>query len=157
MATGNPKALPYQRSHFVTQLPMDYRYSSLHHWITERANGIYRVGLTKFATRSLGEMVDHGFEVKAGTLVAIGQIIGWVEGFKTISDTYSMVQGEFLGGNPALQEAISRLNQDPYGVGWLYEVKGEPDPQSLEVHAYRDLLDKTIDRLRQQRQTEEGE
>jgi glycine cleavage system H protein len=105
------------------------------------------VGLTKFATRMLGEMVDHGFEVEAGAAVQCGQIIGWVEGFKAISDLFCVVEGEFLGSNSALKERISLISKDPYQKGWLYEVKGQPDVKCLDVHAYRDLLDKTIDRI----------
>ena len=113
------------------------------------------MGLTKFATRMLGEMVDHGFEAQPGGVVTQGQIVGWVEGFKAISDLYCVVEGEFLGGNPALKENISLLSEKPYDTGWLYEAKGQPDARCLEVHAYRDLLDMAIERiLAQQKGTE---
>ncbi|HXG47093.1 MAG TPA: glycine cleavage system protein H, partial [Methylomirabilota bacterium] len=113
-------------------------------------------GLTKFATRMLGEMVDHGFETPAGAAVAPGQIIGWVEGFKAISDVYCVARGEFVGGNPALRERIALLSDDPYREGWLYEVTGEPDGRCLDVQAYRDLLDKTIDRILEKQKAEES-
>jgi glycine cleavage system H protein len=103
----------------------------------------------------LGEMVDHGFEVEAGTAVQCGQIIGWVEGFKAISDLFCVVEGEFLGSNAALKERISLISKDPYQKGWLYEVKGQPDAKCLDVHAYRDLLDKTIDRILAQQKGDE--
>jgi glycine cleavage system H protein len=103
----------------------------------------------------LGEMVDHGFEVEAGAPVQAGQIIGWVEGFKAISDLYCIATGCFAGGNPTLKEKISLIGTDPYRAGWLYEVTGQPDGKCVEVHAYRDILDKTIDRLLAQRKGEE--
>ena len=143
--------LAYERSHFITRLPLNFLYSPSHAWITPREAGHWRVGLTKFATRMLGEMVDHGFELEAGAGVELGQIVGWVEGFKAISDLFCVARGTFAGSNPLLKERISLITQDPYGAGWLYEVAGEPDPQCLGVHAYRDLLDKTIDRLLAQR------
>ena len=151
-----PKTLHYKRSHFVTQLPVDYLYSPSHAWAAAADGERWRVGLTKFATRMLGEMVDHGFEVEAGTAVQCGQIIGWVEGFKAISDLFCVVEGEFLGSNAALKERISLISKDPYQKGWLYEVKGQADAKCLDVHAYRDLLDKTIDRILAQQKGDEA-
>ena len=149
------KTLPYKRSHFATQLPMDYRYSPSHAWVSVSGEGVCRVGLTKFATRMLGELVDHGFEIEAGAAVQCGQIIGWVEGFKAISDLFCIAEGEFAGSNPALKEKIRLITRDPFGAGWLYEVRGQPDAKCIDVHGYRDLLDKTIDRLLAQRKGEE--
>ena len=53
-------------------------------------------------------------------------------------------RGSFLEGN------ITLVNQDPYGLGWLYAVKGEPDPACFDAHAYSRLLDDTIDKLLKQ-------
>ena len=57
------------------------------------------VGFTKFSVRMLGEMVESDYEVKVGEKVEIGEVIGWIEGFKATSDIYA-VEGEFKGGNP---------------------------------------------------------
>jgi len=100
-------------------------------------------------------MVDHGFEFAAGQPVQVGQIIGWVEGFKAISDLFCIAEGEFVGGNPALKEKINLLDKHPYDAGWLYLVKGRPDPKCMDVHAYRALLDKAIDRILAQQKGEE--
>jgi glycine cleavage system H protein len=155
MDNAPPKTLHYKRSHFATQLPVDYRYSPSHAWLAPVGGGRWRVGLTKFASRMLGEMVDHGFEIEGGTAVHCGQIIGWVEGFKAISDLFCVAAGQFAGSNPALKEQISLITRDPYGAGWLYEVEGTPDAKCLDVHTYRDLLDKTIDRILAQQKGEE--
>ncbi len=95
----------------------------------------------------LGEMVDHGFEIEPGAAVRPGQIVGWIEGFKAISDLYCIATGRFLGGNPGLRQKIGLVDKDPYGEGWLYEVEGNPDAHCMGVEAYRDLLDETIDRI----------
>jgi len=113
MSTGQPKALHYKRSHFATQLPLDYLYTSSHAWIAPDGPNSWRVGITKFASRMLGEMVDHGFEKEAGANVALGEIVGWVEGFKAISDLFCVVSGEFSGGNPALRDNIKLVSKDP--------------------------------------------
>ncbi len=74
----------YKRATFVTHLPAAYLYSPSHFWIAKVSDGEWRVGFTKFATRMLGEIVDHQFEKRAGDPIASGEIIGSVEGFKAI-------------------------------------------------------------------------
>jgi len=147
MDRKRPRTLQYKRSHFVTQLPVDYLYSPSHCWIVDQAEGLWRVGLTKFATRMLGEMVDHGFEIETDAPVESGQIIGWVEGFKAISDIFCIAQGNFSGPNPVLKEKITVISKDPYGAGWLYVVKGKPDAKCVDVRDYQAILDKTIDKI----------
>ena len=142
------KTLYYKRCRFVTQLPTDCLYSPDHFWLRQDPQGKWRVGLTKFATRLLGEMVEHGFSVELNDPVTAGQIIGWVEGFKAISDLLCVAAGKFAGSNPALKEDITLLNRDPFGAGWVYSVEGKPGAQCLPVQAYVAILDQTIDRLR---------
>ena len=141
------KTLHYKRATFATQLPVDYLYSPSHGWACAVGENRWRVGLTKFATRMLGEMVDHGFDVEPGAGVTGGQVIGWVEGFKAISDLYCIVAGKFSVRNPALSTDIKLIGKAPYTEGWLYEVTGRPDERCMTVEAYRDLLDRTIDRI----------
>jgi glycine cleavage system H protein len=157
MDPGPPNTVPYQRANFATQLPTDYAYSPAHGWAARQAEGQWRVGLTRFATRMLGEIVDHGFQAKVGAPVQVGEIIGWIEGFKAISDLYCLVEGRFLGGNPALQQKPELVNQDPYGAGWLYQVEGVLDARCVDVAGYAAILDATIDRLRQKQQAERPE
>ena len=147
MNSRPPSTLLYQRSHFVTALPMDCLYTPSHAWLAQVEADCWRVGLTKFATWMLGETVDYDFELEPGAVVRLGDILGWVEGFKAISDLFCVVEGKFQGANPALREKITLITRDPYGAGWLYEVTGMPDSKCLDVHAYRAWLDKTIDRL----------
>lgn len=145
MNTGKPATLFYKRSHFVTHLPLDCLYSRSHFWLARQADDTWRVGLTRFATRMLGDMVDHGFDTPVDAPVAVGQIIGWVEGFKAISDVYCVGAGTFLGTNPALKENIALIDKHPYAEGWLYALRGLPDERCLDVHGYRDHLDRAID------------
>jgi glycine cleavage system H protein len=154
--SDQPKTLFYKRSQFVTHLPVDYLYSPSHAWIAREANSEnWRVGLTKFATRMLGEMVDHGFEVEQGAAVEPGQIIGWVEGFKAISDLYCIASGTFSGSNEALREKVTLISKDPYGAGWLYRVTGKAEGTCLDVHGYRAVLDKTIDKILEKQEGKE--
>ncbi|HAM72512.1 MAG TPA: glycine cleavage system protein H [Verrucomicrobiales bacterium] len=147
MSNSRPETLFYKKSNFVAHLPVSHRYTAAHSWAAPTPGGTWRVGLTKFATRMLGELVDHGFEPASEAPVEVGQIIGWVEGFKAISDLYCIVRGQFVGGNPLLRDHLELLGREPFGSGWLYEVRGEPDSGCMDVHAYVQLLDKTIDRI----------
>ena len=155
MGTGPAKLLFYKRSHFVTHLPVDYRYSRGHAWLSRQEDGLWRVGLTKFATRMLGEVVDHGFDAQSGAAVGVGQPIGWIEGFKAITEVFCVGDGEFVGSNPALKSSIQCISDDPYQSGWLYLFKGQPDLRCVDVERYRAILDETIDRILEKQKGEE--
>ena len=149
--SDSPETLPFRREHFATRLPTDCLYTPSHCWLRRLPDHGWRVGLTKFATRMLGELVEHGFQVEPGAAVERGEIIGWIEGFKAISDLYCVGTGRFRRGNPELAERIALVNDDPYRAGWLYEFTGDPDPDHLDAAAYRDLLNATIDQMLAQR------
>ena len=116
----------YRRSRFATRLPVDRLYTPAHYWLVEEEPGVWRVGLTGFATRMLGDLVEYGFSVKPGGAIDVGQTIGWLEGFKAVADLYSVARGEFLGANEALAGDITLVESEPYKRGWLYRVRGEP-------------------------------
>lgn len=139
----------YKHARFSARFPDSFRYSRSHYWMApvEGDAGLWRVGFTKFATRMLGELVDCEWTPAEGGPVAPGQTIGWVEGFKAASDVYCVMQGAFAGGNPYLKQDACIVRTDPYEVGWLYAVRGEPEPDSLDVHGYIALLDATIRRM----------
>jgi glycine cleavage system H protein len=137
----------YKRSSFVAHLPEGYLYTPSHYWMTDEGEGVWRVGYTKFATRMLGELVDAGFEVGEGADVVVGGIVGSLEGFKAISDIYAVVAGIFVGANPLLKGGPEVVSKDPFGEGWLYRIRGVPDPQAMGIEGYVGLLDGTIDRI----------
>jgi glycine cleavage system H protein len=141
--------LYYRRLLFRTRLLADRLYTASHFWIQQQEAGVWRVGLTKFASRMLGEVVEIAFDRGEGADVQIGDSIGSFEGFKARSDLYSVVGGTFLGGNPLLIDRIAVIDDDRYRRGWLYEVRGVPEPNAMDMHAYAALLDETIDRMRQ--------
>jgi glycine cleavage system H protein len=154
MEAGEPNTFYYKRSRFVTRIPLQYSYVPSHCWLVELGD-IWRVGFTKFATRLLGEMVDYNFEAQADSKVHLGQPIGWIEGFKSVSDILSIVEGQFVRSNPDLSQNPELLDQDCYERGWLYEAKGKPDARRLDVEGYKGLLDHTIDQLTEKHQSPE--
>jgi glycine cleavage system H protein len=150
------QTIAYKRSRFSTRLPVHYRYAPSHYWLRQSEPGIWQVGFTKFATRMLGDIVEFDFKLQPGMAVEPGQLIGWTEGFKAMSDIYSAASGEFLGANPALAGAITLIDHDPYGEGWLYQVRGLPDPGSIDVNGYIAVLDATIDTMLRSRHEQQG-
>ena len=154
MQGNDPKALLYKRSRFETYLPLDRLYSPTHYWLLKQ-EGVWRVGLTRFRTHHLGEIVDYGFDIQSGMTVRVAQVLGWIEGFKAVSDLVCAVHGKFAGSNPNLSRHTETIDRDCYGEGWLYEAIGQPDPRCLDASAYAAQLDNTIDELikKQQQQT----
>ncbi len=137
----------YSRSRFQSRLPTAHRYTASHFWLSQLESDLWRVGFTRFATRMLGELVELDFEIKTGDLIKIGQTIGWVEGFKAVTDLYSVGEGEFVRGNPALAQQIELLTRETYAEGWLYEFRGQPEPDAVDVHGYTGILDLAIDKV----------
>lgn len=154
---------PYKRATFATRLPTDFLYSPAHCWLAEvQGNGVgperlWRVGYTKFALRMLGELVDVLWEAQPDNPLEPGQVLGSIEGFKAMSDIYAIGIGNFVRSNPELVQDLSVLNKDPYGDGWIYEFHGTPDPRTLSVQDYCELLDDTIDRILAKQRTEENQ
>jgi glycine cleavage system H protein len=144
---GSANTLEYKRGRFVARFRTDYLYSQSHFWLARQENGLWRAGLTRFGTRLIGEMVDYGFGLEPNAAVRPGQVVGWVEGFKAVADLCSLLEGEFAGGNPALEDDVTLINNDPHHAGWLYAVRGRPDAQCLPIEAYVQFLDETIDRM----------
>jgi glycine cleavage system H protein len=143
----NRETVVYKRSRFSSRLPIEYRYTASHYWLRETEPGMWQVGFTKFAIRMLGEMVEFDFKVEPGARIEVGQVVGWTEGFKAMSDIYSAVSGEFIGPNPALARNITLIDNKPYDEGWLYQVRGTPDPAHIDVNGYIAILDATIDKM----------
>src|SRR6478672_2695466 len=107
MAEEAAEFIYYKRSRFSSRLPAERLYTPSHFWILQVEPGVWRVGFTKFATRMLGDFVELGFEPKIGDAVQVGQTIGWVEGFKALTDLYCVVEGQFAGTNPELDADIT--------------------------------------------------
>ncbi|MGQ0732122.1 MAG: glycine cleavage system protein H [Acidobacteriota bacterium] len=147
MSAPRAETIYYRRSRFTAHLPIDRRYTAAHYWLLEEASGVWRIGFTRFATRMLGDVVDYEFSVGPGAQVSVGEAIGSVEGFKAVTTVFAVADGEFFGVNAALEADPSLIDADPHRRGWLYQVRGTPEPDSVDVHGYVAILDATIDKL----------
>ena len=145
----NPQicSVSYRRSRFSTKLPGDRLYTPSHFWMQETSPDRWRVGVTRFAQRMLGDLVEHGFEVKPDAPIELGETIGWIEAFKAMTDVYCVGTGQFDGGNPLLETTPRKFDIDPYNEGWLYAFRGAPDPNAVDAAGYSKLLDSAIDKI----------
>jgi len=145
----SPTEISYKRSRFSTRLLEHRLYTAGHSWLEREpdTDDLWRVGFTKFAVRMLGDIVELGFETSPGAAVETGDVVGWLEGFKAVTDIFSPLGGQFEGFNPAVDEEATMLSRDPYGKGWLFRVRGQPGNDCLDVHGYVSLLDTTIDKM----------
>ena len=146
-----PGEVYYKRSRFSTRLLEHRLYTAGHSWLERQDNGLWRVGFTKFATRMLGDIVELGFETESGKTVETGQIVGWIEGFKAVTDVFSPLSGRFERFNLELDSDITLLTNEPYTNGWLFEVAGQPGAECIDINRYIALLDTTIDKMLGQR------
>ena len=124
------------------QIPDDLRYSSDHEWIRVE-DGKIRIGITDYAQDALGDVVFIDLP-EVGTSVAAAASIGEVESTKSVSDVYAPVAGTIIEVNADLGEAPERLNDDPYGEGWICVIEPS-DPAELDKllspAGYRELVE----------------
>jgi len=145
--SARKESLYYRRSRFTTHLPRDRRYSPAHYWLFEESPGVWQVGLTRFATRMLGDIVEFDLNVGVGTTIGVGDEIGSIEGLKAVTSVFAAGSGIFMGEGPRLRQDVTLAESDPYGEGWLYRLQGAPADDAVDVEGYVAILDATIDKM----------
>ena len=114
-------------------IPDDLHYTAEHEWVKVVADGV-RVGITDHAQEALGDIVFVTLPAP-GTHVVSGQTLGEVESTKSVSDIYAPISGEVLARNEALDARPELVNADPYGEGWMIEIRPS---ESAEVDGLLD-------------------
>ncbi len=103
----------------------DLKYTAEHEWITVVGSGedaVLRIGITAYAQEALGDIVFVTLPA-VGTEVTAGQALGEVETTKSVSDVYAPVAGTVTARNEQLDGAPELVNSDPYGEGWMFEIR----------------------------------
>jgi glycine cleavage system H protein len=124
------------------EYPQELRYTAEHEWVRSGEDGTVRIGITAFAQDSLGDVVYVSLPT-VGATVAAGDACGEVESTKSVSDLYAPLAGEVTAVNESLDATPELVNSDPYGEGWMYELR--PSDASavdalLDPAAYQALL-----------------
>lgn len=125
------------------EIPQSLRYTSAHEWVAEHGDGTASIGITALATDQLGDMVYVELP-KVGTRCKRGDAAATVESTKAASDVYAPLSGEVIEVNEDLVANPGKVNEDPYGAGWLFKLR-LADPQEaqalLGADAYRRAID----------------
>jgi glycine cleavage system H protein len=107
----------------MANYPTDLMYDKEHEWIRVEGDVVV-VGISDFAQDQLGEVVYVDLPA-VGDTVNAGETFGEVESVKSVSELYSPVTGEIVKINADLTGAPESINEDPYGAGWMIEVRIE--------------------------------
>ena len=130
----------------MSNVPAELKFLSSHEWVLVE-DGIATIGVSDHAQELLGDLVfvelpELESSVSAGDSVAV------IESVKAASDTYAPVSGEIVEVNDELEDSPERINDDPYGDGWMYKIKME-DPDEvgdlLDAEAYTETLEEDDD------------
>lgn len=106
----------------MSETPPDLKYIETHQWVRVDADGTATVGITDFAQEQLGDVVYIGVP-EVGETVTGGEEAGVAESVKSASDVFSPVTGEVIEINESLEDEPEKVNEDPYGDGWMFKVK----------------------------------
>lgn len=123
------------------------RYLQNHIWV-EKEDGVFRLGVDDFAQYILGD-VSQVLTREKGDRIQAGE---WLVRFKLKEGVFEVptpVAGQVLGVNERLYEFPNMINLDPYGYGWILEVKIEGDLEILDAEGMKRILDRHIGELRQ--------
>lgn len=123
-------------------LPDNVRYAETHEW-AKREGDVVRVGISDYAQEQLGALTFVELP-NLGDVFRRGEQFGVVESTKAVSEVFMPVGGEILAVNADLVESPELINSDPYGGGWIIEVKPEHagELESLMTcAAYREMLE----------------
>jgi glycine cleavage system H protein len=121
--------------------PEDLKYTPDHEWIATQAGGTVRVGITDFAQDQLGDVVFVQLP-EVGTKVSAKDPVGEVESTKSVSEIYAPLPGEVTGVNETLADTPELINSDPFGEGWMFELKIDDESalgDLLDAAAYSEL------------------
>jgi glycine cleavage system H protein len=110
-------------------VPNELKYTKDHEWISIE-DDVATIGITEFAQGELGDIVYVEVETVEEELDA-EEVFGTVEAVKTVSDLFMPIGGEVIAFNEILEANPEKVNEDPYGEGWMIKIK-IANPSELE-------------------------
>jgi glycine cleavage system H protein len=124
-------------------VPEELKYTQEHEWVARTGPDTVRVGITDYAQEQLGDVVFVQLP-EPGEHVTAGQAIGEVESTKSVSDIFAPLDGEIVARNESLDSQAELVNSDPYGEGWMIDIR-LTDPTAvdelLDADAYQKLTE----------------
>ncbi len=125
----------------MSNVPTELKFLSSHEWILVDGD-VATIGVSDHAQELLGDLVFVELP-EVDSSIAAGDSVGVIESVKAASDTYAPVSGEVIEVNTELEDSPERINDDPYGDGWMYRVKMEDMDELdnlLDAEAYTDTI-----------------
>lgn len=122
-------------------IPADLKYTKDHEWV-RRDGDLFVVGITDYAQGELGDIVYVEIETE-GEELDNEEVFGSVEAVKTVSDLFMPMSGEVAEINESLEDEPEKVNDDPYGEGWMIKIKASDESEFddlMDAEAYKDLI-----------------
>ncbi len=120
-------------------VPGDLQYTKSHEWVRTEGDTV-TIGITDHAQDELGDVVFVELPDEGATFDA-GEAFGTVESVKAVSDLYAPVGGEVVEANTALNDAPEKINEDPYGEGWIVKLRTSAEADLLSPEEYEKVLE----------------
>ncbi|MBD0356260.1 MAG: glycine cleavage system protein GcvH [Rubrobacter sp.] len=120
-------------------VPGDLQYTKTHEWV-RREGDTATVGITDHAQDELGDVVFIELP-EEGASFGTGDAFGTIESVKAVSDLYAPVGGEVVEVNEALNDAPEKVNEDPYGEGWIIRLRVSGEGNLLSAEEYEKVLE----------------
>lgn len=121
--------------------PENLKYTKEHEWLRVEGEFAY-IGITDFAQSELGDIVY--LEVDSmNEEVDRDEVFGSIEAVKTVSDLFMPVSGEIVEMNNLLEDEPEKVNDDPYGDGWMVKIKilnPEELNDLLDADSYKEII-----------------
>jgi glycine cleavage system H protein len=119
-------------------VPEDLHYTKSHEWVRTEGDTA-TIGITDHAQDELGDVVFVELPGEGDTFDA-GESFGTVESVKAVSDLYTPVGGEVVEVNSALEDAPEKINEDPYGEGWIIKLRTSDTAELLSSEEYEEVV-----------------
>ena len=120
-------------------VPGELQYTRTHEWVRREGDSA-TVGITDHAQDELGDVVFVELPEEGATFGA-GDAFGTIESVKAVSDLYAPVGGEVVEVNSTLEDAPEKVNEDPYGDGWIIRLRVSGEGDLLSAEEYEKVLE----------------
>ena len=121
------------------EVPENLLYTQEHEWVRVEGNKAV-VGITQFAQEQLGDIVFVELP-EVGTSIEQESPFGVVESVKTVSDLYAPISGTVTASNKDLEAHPERVNNEPYGTGWIIEVEVSDEKELEKLMSSDDYIE----------------
>ncbi|PHY03639.1 MAG: glycine cleavage system protein H [Planctomycetaceae bacterium] len=125
-----------------SSMAAEMKFAKTHEWVRSEPTGVVTVGISSYAVEALTDLVFMQLPA-VGRKVKAGEAFGEIESVKAVSDLYAPVSGEIVEVNAALPSCLETLGKDPYGAGWIVQIRPENQQELtalLDQSAYDALV-----------------